>query len=333
MSRRPVGAFARSFAWVCTIAFTGAISAALPSSLLHAQVVYWWQPSSPPARDAVPAILRTTAGTVALGLGNIGILSTDADAVFYNVAMLTQARGVSLSGQRYEARSSTASIASVQALGATSIGIGARVLNGRWSFPPLPPSAPNEPRDPPYTIFSGPTSAVAVTAAAARSLGPVRIGLGATFVREAFALDHDDEVVFDVGVVYPMGPMNAALTVQHIGESIDLLQRDGAPPWRAVLGFGGANYPLATFFDLSVVSQVSIDESGDVLPAVGGELAYVPIEGVFIAGRVGVRRPAFSDESAVTAGIGLTLDRYSLDYAFEPFIGRPDAHRLGLRIR
>ena len=327
-----MGAFARTFACVCNVAFTGAISAALPASLLHAQVAPW-EPTSPPARDAVPAILRTAAGTVALGLGNVGILSTDADAVFYNVGMLTQARGVSLSGQRYTARASTASIASAQALGSTSIGVGARVLNGRWSTAPLPPSPPNEPTDPPQLEFSLPTSAVALTAAAARSLGPVRLGLGATFVREAFASEFDDALMFDVGVVYPMGPMNAALTVQHIGESIDLLERDGAKPWRAVLGFGGANYPLATFLDLSVVSQVSVDESGDVLPAIGGELAYVPIEGVFIAGRLGVRRPAFSDESAVTAGIGFTLDRYSLDYAFEPFIGRPDAHRIGLRIR
>jgi hypothetical protein len=71
-----------------------------------------------------------------------------------------------------------------------------------------------------------------------------------------------------------------------------------------------------------------------VRPAGGVELAYVPIEGVAVVVRQGLRLPRERDEPLVTGGLGVTVDRWSLDYAVEPMRGgRPVSHRLGLRIR
>ncbi len=288
-----------------------------------------------------PLVLRVPASANALGMGDVGVLLRDAEAVFYNVGMLTQARGVGTSLQRFSEDASAGSIASVQSLGAFTYGVGARYLSSRVPvFVPLGQGGPfnnSIALDTSSVLSTG----LALTAALGRAVGPLRIGFGATYVREANGPVADEATLFDLGVVYPVGPMNLTLNVQHIGSAIRsapvvvfVAQPEiGDEPWRAVLGFGGANAPVGTFLDLSVYSQLSVDGSGTVRPALGTELAFVPVEGVAIAGRVGVRRPALTAQSAMTAGVGLSIDRYSIDYALEPFIGAPDAHRIGVRIR
>ncbi len=289
----------------------------------------------------VPLVLNVPASANALGMGNVGLLLRDAEAVFYNVGMLTQARGVGTSLQRFGEDATAGSIASVQTLGAFSYGVGARFLSSR--YPVIVPPGQGAPFDDaiPLDSSSVPSSSLALTAALGRSVGPLRVGLGATYVREANGPVADEATLFDIGVVYPIGPMNVSLNVQHIGSALRsapvqgfVVQPEvGDVPWRAVLGFGGANAPIGTFVDLSLYSQVSVDGNGTVLPAVGTELAYVPVEGVALAVRTGLRRPAFSAQTAVTAGLGFSMDRFSIDYAIEPFVGAPDAHRIGVRIR
>lgn len=288
-----------------------------------------------------PLVLRVPASANALGMGNVGVLLRDAEAVFYNVGMLTQARGVGTSLQRYGSDATAGSIASVQTLGGFSYGVGARFLSSR--APVLAPPAQGNPFDNSIALdtSSVPSTGMALTAALGRAVGPLRIGLGATYVREASGPVVDDATLFDVGVVYPIGPLNLSLNVQHIGSTlrsapfagVAVPPEAGNAPWQAVLGFGGANAPVGTFLDLSVYSQLAVDQSGTLRPAFGTELAYVPVDGVSLALRTGVRRTELSSAAAVTAGIGLSIDRYSIDYAIEPFVGAPDAHRIGVRVR
>lgn len=281
---------------------------------------------------SVPLVLRLPASTVALGMGNVGVALTDADAVFYNAGMLTQARGVAMSMQRYGSSSTSGAIASVQSLGSMSYGVGARFLDSRTQIDPPGIRAGH--------LSEGgntPVSGLALTAAAARAVGPLRVGVGATYVRETQAAAFDESALFDVGVAMPMGPMNAmnaTISLQHVGAALSATGEPGASPWQAVVGFGGAGYPLATFFDVSAATQLHLDQAGNVRAAVGAELAYMPVEGVALAGRVGIRSNTVYDAShAVTAGVGFSLDRYSLDYAFEPIAGGSASHRVGVRVR
>ncbi|MEO7996765.1 MAG: hypothetical protein ABI852_04930, partial [Gemmatimonadaceae bacterium] len=79
---------------------------------------------------------------------------------------------------------------------------------------------------------------------------------------------------------------------------------------------------------------LTVDRDGFVRPAAGGEIAYVPVDGVSFVARAGLRLPRETDESPATGGVGITLDRFSLDYAIEPFLnGRSVSHRLGIRIK
>ncbi len=279
---------------------------------------------------------RVPAGTVALALGNVGIASTDADVLFYNPGMLTSGRGMSLSAQRYNGNGTAASMAATQLVGSVGFGIGVRFADWRG---PLGFGYAEAVRDG-LGVLGLPgaarASSTALTAAAARALGPVRLGVSATYARETYAARHDETTHFDVGVVWPTGPGNLALTVQHEGAPLEIAdgfqEFEGAAEWRATLGYGAWGFPLATFWDFGGTAQLSVDEAGKVRSAGGVELTYVPVEGVSIAARVG-SRSTIGNELPITGGLGLSLDRYSLDYALESFRGGVRAHRVGLRVR
>ena len=69
-----------------------------------------------------------------------------------------------------------------------------------------------------------------------------------------------------------------------------------------------------------------------MLPAAGVELGYVPMEGYNFMARVGLRRPELPAQQPFSFGATASLDRFSLEYAFEDWDGG-SAHRLALRVR
>ena len=166
-----------------------------------------------------------------------------------------------------------------------------------------------------------------------RSLGPLRVGLSATYLRESFRFDLDEALLLDAGVVATIGPGFVGLSVQGLGGTVQLPGSDRTRPWRTTLGYGTRLFPVSTFVDLAGVAQLSVDADGEVRPAGGVELSYVPIEGLSFTARVGGRQPLDDGESAVTGGFGVSLDRVSLDYALDPVRGGAAAHRIGIRVR
>lgn len=273
------------------------------------------------------AVVRRPASAVALALGDVGGGLLDADVLFYNPAMLTQARGVAASVQREHADASHGALAGVQSLGALGVGVGARIASWRGA-PPDEARFGGVPR-------SETATSVALTAGAARAVGPLRVGLAATYAREAERDRQREHTTFDVGATLPFGPgdaLNASVIVQHLGRPIERTPFDDANPWRALIVLGGRNYPLATYWDLSAFSQVALDADGTVRTGGGAELAWVPLEGVSIALRGGLR-DGLPIQRPLTAGLGLSLDRWSLDYALDPRRDGRTAHRLGVRIR
>src|SRR4051812_23573324 len=85
--------------------------------------------------DAGPMVLRIPASTRALGMANAGLGITDADALFYNPALLFGARGMAVSVQRYGRFGTSGTLANVVTVGSMNIGVGAQVLD--WSALPL----------------------------------------------------------------------------------------------------------------------------------------------------------------------------------------------------
>jgi len=284
-------------------------------------------------RRSGPLVLRTPTSARVLALGNAGAAITDADAVFLSPAMLITARGASASVQRYGSAATHGSVSSISTIGGTTIGLGAQVLD--WRAPSLPYGEVL--RNGTTTLSDGGTREAGsqlVTLGVARVIKGQRVGVAVKYAEERIDAESDAVVAVDLGYARAFGPGAMSFTVQNLGVRAQLGDTKVPLPQRYVLGFGGGMMPMGEYLDLGAQVQLSVDGDGFVRPAGGIELGYVPIEGVSIVWRQGLRLPREPDESLVTAGVGLTVDRLSVDYSVEPMRGgRPVSHRVGLRLR
>ena len=282
--------------------------------------------------DAGPMVLRISSSARSLSLANAGLMSNDADALFYNPALLFNARGMAVSLQRYGSSGTAGALASIVTVGSMNIGVGAQILE--WSALPLSYRELTRLGATALGDSGGvPASSVAVTLGIARNIRGHRLGFTAKYVADRFAATQDGTLAFDVGMMGPtIGPGTMSFVVQNIGQGLRIGGAEGKLPTRA--GAGWAANTAYEKLDIGVQAQLTVDRDGFARPAVGGEIGYVPIDGVALVLRNGLRRPRESDESFVTGGLGITIDRFSLDYAIEPFLnGRSVSHRLGLRIK
>lgn len=288
-----------------------------------------------------PMVLRLPASARIAAMANAGIASNDADALLYNPGMLPVARGMSASVQRYGSAGTAGSVATVAQAGTLSFGVGAQFVD--WTAQALP--NPTDPRQTYRLQLRGgatslyqreglPASSAAFTLGIARTIMGLRLGASIKYAEDRIGMDHDGTVAVDFGMYRPMGPANLAIVAQNLGAGTEIRGMPGALPRRFGIGYGGGLFPMWERWDLGAQMQLTVENDYFVRPAGGVELGYVPIEGVSFVFRTGLRLPRERDEPLVTGGLGITVDRLSLDYAVEPFRdGRPVSHRVGVRVR
>ncbi len=291
-------------------------------------------PVNAQVRGVGPLVLRLPASARLAGMANAGLASNDGDALFYNPALLTGARGVAVSLQSYGSNATTGSLGSVYQAGTITIGAGVQFLT--WSTNATTyASALRDGAS--HLSDSGTTAAssTAITLGFGSTLLGRRVGVSAKYVEDRFSRAHDGSVAFDVGVMLPsFGPGNMSFVAQNLGQGLRIGGERGVLPTRVGIGYGGGMYSAFEKYDFGLQTQLTVERGGFVRPAGGAELGYVPIEGVSFIVRAGLRLPKEKDEPLATAGLGLTVDRFSLDYAMEPMRGgRPVSHRVGVRIR
>ena len=265
---------------------------------------------------------------------NAGIASSDGDAFLYNPGMLSSARGTAASIQRYGANGTSGAIASVTQAGSMSLGVAAQFVDWRArdgrSYADAVRNAPAHLSD---------TGAVAASSSAftigfARVIKGRRLGANVKYADDRFGSSHDGTVAFDLGFSMPLGPATLAVVAQNLGAGLSIGGSDGPLPRRVGVGYGSGLMSLFEHWDIGAQMQLTLENDWFVRPAGGLEFGYVPIEGVSLIVRSGLRLPRERDESLATGGLGIVIDRVSIDYAAEPFRGgRPMAHRIGIRIR
>ena len=286
-------------------------------------------------RGEAPLVLRLPSSARIAAMANAGIASNDGDALLYNPGMLNGARGMAVSVQRYGAFGTAGAFGTVTQVGVLNVGVGAQFVDWRapsgttWGDAVRPGAT--------RLADSGAVAASsnAFTVGVARVVkGGFRLGASLKYAEDRLGAQHDGTFAFDVGFTMPIGPANLAITAQNLGPGLNIGGVNGILPRRIGIGYGGGLYSLYEHFDLGAQMQLTLEGNSFVRPAGGVEVGYVPIEGVAIVMRSGLRLPRERDESLVTGGLGLTLDRISIDYALEPFRGgRPASHRIGLRIK
>jgi hypothetical protein len=267
--------------------------------------------------------------------GAYPITSASPDVLFYNPALVRNARGMQLSQQRYGGSSSltqfvassTANItAGVQILdfGVNGIMIGDQSLA-------IPVRSTNR------------ASQVEGVIGYARTIKGLRLGGAAKWVEDYRFGAHTGGASFDVGAyANPADFLSVSLVGENLGEDGDGASFD--LPRRIQLGLATDSHELGPL-DVMMSGEVHDVKDGKVGGGLGAELSYWPFGGLTFYARGGVRMGTTKlhivvpdrsltevKQQPVTAGGGVSYKRMTFEYAWEPFFGAPDAHRFGLHI-
>ncbi len=277
-----------------------------------------------------PIVLQLPASARAVGFGNAYVAVREAEALFYNPANVGGRNLIAVSAERYGDAAVDGAFATSYAFGPAGLGIGAKLLDYRVDLPRYPALAPNGAR----LLESGPFPASSFTAAVGFSMAfkGIRWGSAVKVAQDRVETARDGVLLVDVGAAREIGPVSLGASIQNLGSGPRLRVTSAALPTRGTVGFSAVSLPVGPL-DFAASGALSVRRGGRITPAGGGELSYVPIDGIVFAARVGARRPEVSAELPVTMGASFSFDRLTLDYGFEPYHGPGDGHRVGLRVR
>jgi hypothetical protein len=249
----------------------------------------------------------------------------DIEAIFGNPALVGVAAGTVAAVGRFDAATHV-TLASSSSLGPFNVGIGAQYLaNVTQGFGPRYWS---------YALqvggFENASSAVGALALSTTFRGN-RIGAAVKYIDQRQGTRQDGAPSLDLGLSRDVSRYTVGVTVQNIGDGIHFEYGSASLPLRVSAGLSSYGWTVGPF-DVNGAAGASILPDGIVLPALGLELGYVPMEGYNFAFRAGIRRPELRAQQPLTFGGSAALDRFALEYAYEDWEnGR--THRLALRVR
>lgn len=284
------------------------------------------------SHDPAPLVLQLPGGTRALGVGNAFVAGRGAEVLFYNPAQMFILRGTTLSVERFGSASTLGTLSIVGPFGKVHLGAGVQYLD----YDALPsisffttPSA----------LTQGGTassSSLAATVAVAAQWKGVRFGGSGKYVEERVGGSRAGVAAFDFGAARDVLRGTIGLSVQNLGEDLQLQGQEGELPTRVTLGAALPSILVSSYFDFTGFASVSRERDGRIVPGAGAELIYQPVQGWTFIARAGGRRvrnlPGRA-ESPVTMGASFGLDRLWIDYAFQPYRGPGSAHRFAIRIQ
>ncbi|MEW5916553.1 MAG: hypothetical protein AB1762_09115 [Gemmatimonadota bacterium] len=272
--------------------------------------------------------LRMPAWPRVAGLGDIGAATLLPEGLFYNPALAGSAPAMAGSAHLFGSDSMLTTFVTGIGTGVASIGAGIQILRANIGPDPLVDPIPGVviPDDHSLTTIS--------TVGAMMRFKGIRWGASAKYVQILERGTKEEGVAFDVGAHRQIGVFQVGLAVQNLGDDMDVGPDKLELPFRATLAAEGQGLPIGAFIDFGAAAALAVDRDGEILPALGGQVLYTPLDGWTFTARAGVRRPApNSNQQPITGGLAITLDRLTLDYAIEGVKHGNAVHRIGLRLR
>jgi hypothetical protein len=279
-----------------------------------------------------PLVVQLPTGARPLAMGGWNASVRDVDAAFGNPAFAGQMTSTSLSLARYAERVAGGALSNQSTVGVIGIAIGATYLDYGATAPFLDSASIASP----VLATRGPHAAASLAGSVALSASfkGFRWGLAATYLEERVASERSSVAAANLGVSRDFTTLSSTvgLVVQNLGPALRTSTGSIELPTRVGLGMTRNPFPLTTWVDVSYSGGVTVRRDGYVSVGAGGELSWVPIEGIAFAFRAGLRRPELRAQEPVTLGLGAAYDRLALDYAWEQIDGG-GAHRLSIRLR
>lgn len=287
------------------------------------------------SRAALLLTLPSSARALALGEAWAPV-ADDENALFYNPAQLARVRGWSVGGslQRYVASTTLGAFALAVPFARGTVAMGAQVLD-YGSEPELTSADGAQSGDPTGARVSA--QDFALTAGYGVTLGAghrLRVGGAVKYAQQHVANYSGSAVAGDLGAAYslPSG-WELAGAFQHFGSELTLAAVTAPLPWtwRAA-----AASPVVDFgrFALRTMAEVRKSSGAVTTGVLAAECTWHPVHGATVlAARAGYSfRGTGDDRSPLTLGGGVSLGRFSVDYAYEGFDLLGGAtHRFGVR--
>ncbi|HVA56382.1 MAG TPA: hypothetical protein VNF92_00715 [Gemmatimonadaceae bacterium] len=272
-----------------------------------------------------PLIARLPGSTRALAMANADMGGRESDVIFYNPAQLAVAHGSDASAELYTHGDLLATLSTETGLAGGALGVGVQSLTFS--------SASDTYASPTELGTRGPlaSSGLILAAGYAHSLFGFRAGANVKVLQQQIGSASDTRAALDAGLSYDLWRGTAGLSVQNVGPDLRTFNGHVSQPTQANLGFSSGRYEAGPL-DLSAAATGSVLRGRTFVAGGGGEVSYSWLDGYAVSARAGVRRAA-EGEGPWTAGVGISADRFELDYAFESRAGRPGAHRIGIHIR
>jgi hypothetical protein len=282
----------------------------------------------------VPFVARLPIGARALAMGGATGAIRDADALFGNPAIAGVATGYALSVARYRSAASAAAMSAASTVGPVGVSAGALYLDYSLGVCLEGDACEQSP-----LLERGPSAALSLVGGAAVSMPfkGLRLGAGLKYAEERARDSRSSVLAVDLGASKDFTYGTLGLVAQNLGPAMK--QRAGVVSGpsrdlaaRIALSAYGLGAPIGSYIDIAMSAGVALVAEGFVSASYGAEATLVPIEGVSFALRQGVRRPENQDQDPWTGGLGASLDRVSVDYAYEQ-LATGFSHRVTIRLR
>jgi len=299
-------------------------------SVMAALIVAVAAPVQAQRERHAPLVLQLPATARTLAMGGLTAATRDVESVFGNPALVGGSNALSLSLGRYASGASTGHLATAMNVGMLGVGVGMALLDA-------PQLVAGRALTSDVLTDEGHVAAsnMAATVAASLAWKGFRWGAAARYLESRTASARGGAPSFDLGVAKDLlfGRLTSGLVLQYMGRDLPNRVDSRTLPVRVALGVAGGGQNLGKWFDIGAAANVAVREDGEVYPTAGGELSWVPYEGVSVTVRGGGRRPELRAQRPLTGGVGVQLDRLSLDYGWEDMRGKGGAHRVTLRLR
>ncbi|MCH7618914.1 MAG: PorV/PorQ family protein [Candidatus Marinimicrobia bacterium] len=180
----------------------------------------------------------------------------------------------------------------------------------------------------PLSYFSANSIALSLSAAAGRG-SDLQFGVTAKLLYEKISFYTANGFAFDFGLIKSLNFHNlkTALVVKDVGGMSSLNNESTSLPARVTAGISGKLNPRSTTSFNWALDAGKYFESGTFI-RLGGELNLKEI----LSLRGGYKRNS-ENSSGITAGIGITRNRYRFDYAYLPFdFNLGDTHQMSFGI-
>jgi hypothetical protein len=287
------------------------------------------------AQNAGMLVLESPAGTEAMAYGNAPYLwSSSPSLVFYAPALLERTAGAVVGFQRYASEGTLASAAASGDVLGGGFAIGAQYM--RYG---LDGGFPQDRDMQSVALTRGEIGVTEFVGSIgyARTLFGIRAGAALKYVEQSANRTRESSASVDLGLAKDVGPIMISLAGRNLGGDLKLSPGPTDPqpievqlPRQFIAGLSSQDFEVGPF-DMAATTQVTRRRDGQYIPAGGVEVAYWPVAGYTFHLRGGLQRVSGDARSPFTLGGAFTGDAITIEYAYQAFDERGNAHRIGLR--